>query len=244
MSAVTSAVVLDIEGTVSPLAAVHDVLFPYARDRIEAWIRQGGEGTAEVADGVAAILGGPVDQRLLVRTLLGWHDDNVKFTPLKTLHGLIWEQGFLSGELRGEFYPDVPVALAEWHRREVPVWIYSSGSVLAQRLWFSRTNHGNLFGYVTGHFDTVSGGPKREPSSYRRIADAIDIRPGEIVFLSDSAAELDAARSAGWRTVGVRRPDCAQDVGTHPVVGSFAELDTVGIDVELAGMDVAAEVLR
>jgi enolase-phosphatase E1 len=239
---VTSAVVLDIEGTVSPLSAVHDVLFPYARERIATWIRRGCEGTDEVVAGVSELLGGRVGQKLLIRTLLGWHDDNAKYSPLKTLHGLIWEQGFLAGELRGHVYPDVPVALADWRRRGVQVWIYSSGSVLAQRLWFSRTNHGNLFGYLAGHFDTVNGGPKKEPTSYRRIAEEISTPAEEILFLSDSVAELDAARSAGWRTVGVRRPDCAQDVGTHHAVSDLTELDTVHVDA--VGVRTASEVLR
>ena len=225
-----NAVVLDIEGTVSPLAAVHDVLFPYARDRIATWIRERRPGTDEIAAGVEKMLGGPVDESLLVNTLLGWHAENAKFTPLKTLHGLIWAEGFRAGELRGEVYPDVPVALAEWQRRAVPVWIYSSGSELAQRLWFSRTDHGDLTGYLAGHFDTVSGGPKREPASYRRIADRIGVPPHEILFLSDAVAELDAARSAGWRTVGARRPGNDADLGTHPSVGSFAELAS-GLEV-------------
>jgi enolase-phosphatase E1 len=228
-----TSVVLDIEGTVSPLSAVHDVLFPYARERITDWIRKGLPGADEVVADVTAMLGSHADQRLVIRTLLGWHDDNAKHSPLKTLHGLIWEQGFLAGELRGEVYPDVPIALADWYRRGVHVWIYSSGSVLAQRMWFSSTNHGNLFAYVTGHFDTVNGGPKREAMSYRRIADAINTTADEILFLSDSVAELDAARSAGWRTVGVQRPDCAQDVGTHRAISSFHELDGGELVAEL-----------
>jgi enolase-phosphatase E1 len=219
----TGAVVLDIEGTVSPLSAVHDVLFPYARNRIEAWIRQG-RAEAVVSE-VLRQLGGDAGLNHVVRTLLGWHDDNAKHSPLKTLHGLIWEQGFLSGELTGEVYPDLPPALVSWTRRGIRCWIYSSGSVLAQRLWFSRTNFGDLTGYLSGHFDTISGGPKKEPASYRRIADEIGTPPGEILFYSDALAELDAARTAGWRAVGVRRPGCVTEFGAHPVVADFAELD-------------------
>jgi enolase-phosphatase E1 len=225
----TGAVVLDIEGTVSPLSAVHDVLFPYARNRIEDWIRQG-RAEAVVAE-VLRQLGGQAGLNHVVRTLLGWHDDNAKHSPLKTLHGLIWEQGFLAGELRGEVYPDVPPALASWSRRGTRCWIYSSGSVLAQRLWFSRTNFGDLLGYLSGHFDTVSGGPKKEPASYRRIAGEIGAPPGEILFLSDSRAELDAARTAGWRAVGVRRPGCVTEFGRHPVV---ADLTQLGLATEVA----------
>ncbi|MET7468304.1 acireductone synthase [Micromonospora sp. NPDC005686] len=218
----TGAVVLDIEGTVSPLSAVHDVLFPYARDRIESWVRQDRPGTREVVAGVRGLLGDGSDLDDVVRTLLDWHDQNAKHSPLKTLHGLIWEQGFLAGELSGVFYADVPPALAEWHRLGTPCWIYSSGSELAQRLWFSRSDQGNLLGYLTGHFDTVTGGPKREPASYRRIAQAIGAADRDILFLSDSRAELDAARTAGWQAVGVRRPGCETDFGTHRVVDDLA----------------------
>jgi enolase-phosphatase E1 len=221
-----SAIVLDIEGTVSPLAAVHDVLFPYARERIAGWVRQDLPGVAPVAAEVRAMLGRPrADPDEVVRTLLAWHDENAKHSPLKTLHGLIWERGFLAGELHGQVYPDVPPALSGWRRRGVGCWIYSSGSVLAQRLWFSRTDHGDLLGYLAGHFDTVTGGPKKDPASYHRIAAAIGTPAAEITFLSDSRAELDAARAAGWSAVGVRRPaDGAPDVGTHPAVADFTEL--------------------
>lgn len=218
-------VVLDIEGTTSPLSAVHDVLFPYARDRIEDWITRDGRGAADVASGVREIAG---ERAEVVPTLLEWHDKNLKHTPLKTLHGLIWEQGFLAGELTGVVYPDVLPALADWRDRGVRCWIYSSGSVLAQRLWFSRTDHGDLLGLLDGHFDTVSGGPKKEAASYRRIAAAINAPAQQILFLSDSLAELDAARAAGWQTVGVSRPaDGSPDVGDHCVVMDFAGIKVV-----------------
>lgn len=226
----SGAVVLDIEGTVSPLSAVHDVLFPYARDRIGSWVRQDRPGAREVIDGVRDLLGDDYGSADVVPALLAWHDQNAKHTPLKILHGLIWEQGFLSGELSGVFYPDVPPALAAWRRLGTPCWIYSSGSVLAQRLWFSRSDQGDLLDLLAGHFDTVSGGPKRDPSSYRRIARAIGTPAGDILFLTDSRDELDAARTAGWRAVGVRRPGCRTAFGSHPVVA------------DLTGFDVRAEV--
>jgi enolase-phosphatase E1 len=224
---VTSAVVLDIEGTTSPLAAVHDVLFPYARARIAGWVRQGLPGAAAVIGDVRAGLGDPAASlEQVIATLLGWHDQNAKHSPLKTLHGLIWQQGFLAGELAGQVYPDVPPALADWQRRGVRCWIYSSGSVLAQRLWFSRTDHGDLLGYLAGHFDTVTGGPKQEAASYGRIAAAIGTPGADLLFLSDSRAELDAARAAGWQVIGVRRPaDGAPDVGPHRAITDFTELD-------------------
>lgn len=222
----TGAVVLDIEGTVSPLSAVHDVLFPYARQRIADWIRQGRAGA--VVEEVRAALGGPADLDTVIAALLRWHDENAKISPLKTLQGLIWQQGFLAGELHGQIYPDVPVALAGWQAGGVPCWIYSSGSVLAQRLWFAHTEHGDLRGYLRGFFDTVNGGPKREAESYRRISRAIGFAGPDILFLSDNPAELDAARESGWYAVGVRREqDGSPDVGDHPSVRDFSEIDSL-----------------
>ena len=146
----------------------------------------------------------------MVRALLAWHDENAKHSPLKTLHGLIWEQGFADGELVGQVYPDVPPALAGWRQRGIGCWIYSSGSVLAQRLWFSHNDQGDLTGLLAGHFDTTNAGPKQEPLSYRRIAASIGSEPGDILFLTDSRAELDAAghgRLAGGRGAPARLRD-------------------------------------
>lgn len=221
----TTHVVLDIEGTTSPLSAVHDVLFPYARDRIAGWITNGRPGTAGIVTAVRKALGRKASVVETVAVLLDWHDRNLKHSPLKTLHGLIWEQGFLAGDLSGIVYPDVPPALTRWHADGVRCWIYSSGSVLAQRLWFSRTDHGDLLDLLDGHFDTVTGGPKKDPASYRRIASAIGAHPAEILFLSDAVGELDAARESGWRTVGVSRPqDGNPDVGTHRAITTFTAL--------------------
>ncbi len=226
----SEAVVLDIEGTVSPLAAVYDVLFPYARGRIEAWVREG-RVPAVVAE-VRAMLGGNPPTGDVVRALLAWHDENAKHSPLKTLHGLIWEQGFADGALVGQVYPDVPPALAGWRQRGIGCWIYSSGSVLAQRLWFSHNDRGDLTGLLAGHFDTTNAGPKHEPLSYRRIAASIGSEPGDILFLTDSRAELDAAGTAGWRAVGVRRPGCETDFGRHPVVADLNKLAAGRHDLE------------
>jgi len=234
---VTGAVVLDIEGTVSPLAAVHDVLFPYARYRIPSWISDG--RAPEVVAGVRAMHGGDLALDEVVRVLLAWHEQNAKHSPLKTLHGLIWEQGFADGVLSGQVYPDVPPALAGWQRRGIGCWIYSSGSELAQRLWFARNDQGDLSGLLAGYFDTVTGGPKRESQSYARIARAIGTAPGDILFLTDSRAELDSARAAGWQAVGVRRPGCPTDFGDHPVVADLTEL---GDPTTPAGRPVPPEV--
>jgi enolase-phosphatase E1 len=210
-------IVTDIEGTTSSISHVHDVLFPYSRSRIPEWVRR-----PEAAAVVREVAPDPDEA---ARILVGWIDSDVKATPLKTLQGLIWAEGYASGELTAHVYDDVPPALARWSADGVPVYVYSSGSELAQRLWFQHTQHGDLLGHFAGHFDTVSAGPKRDVASYQAIAKSIGVDPAELTFLSDVAAELDAAAEAGWHTVGVSRPrDGSPDVGRHRRVTSFAEL--------------------
>ncbi|PPK63154.1 acireductone synthase [Actinokineospora auranticolor] len=219
---VPRAVVVDIEGTVSPLSAVRDHLLPYARPRLRPWLLGGVPGTAAVVAAIRESLGEPrAPLSRVVDTVLDWHDRDRKDPPLKVLHGLIWHHGFAEGHLRAEVYPDVPPALRAWAAAGVGVWVYSSGSVLAQRQWFAHTDAGDLLDLFAGHFDPSAVGPKTDPGSYRRIGALIDA--DDVLFLSDSRPELDAARAAGWRTTGVSRPrDGRPDVGAHDRVETFA----------------------
>lgn len=209
------AVLLDIEGTVSPIAAVRDTLFPYARARIAEWMTR-----PDVRRAVGDVSVGQLEQ---------WSDTDVKAEPLKTLQGLVWADGFAAGELTATLYDDVPPVLAAWITDGIDVYVFSSGSVLAQRLWFANTQFGDLSGSIRGWFD-LSVGPKREAASYRTIAETIGLPPGDITFYSDVAAELDAAATAGLRTVGVSRErDGAPDVGAHERIEQFTE-QRVGSD--------------
>ena len=149
---------------------------------------------------------------------------------------MIWEAGFAAGDLVAHIYDDVPDALRAWHERGVPVFVYSSGSVLAQRLWFAHTPFGDLTPLLAGYFDTRSAGAKREPSSYAAITAAIALPPDRTMFASDSAAELDAAKAAGWRTVHVRRPD--EDV--PPAHGHPESVDLGAVARDPAGPVVEA----
>jgi enolase-phosphatase E1 len=210
-------IVTDIEGTTSAISHVHQVLFPYARVRIGEWVRR-----PEAASMVREVAADPDEAASI---LIGWIDADVKATPLKTLQGLIWAEGYARGELTAHVYDDVPPVLRRWSAGGVPVYVYSSGSELAQRLWFRHTQHGDLLGHFAGHYDTVSAGPKRDVGSYQAIAKSIGVEPGELTFLSDVAAELDAAAEAGWHTIGVSRPeDGSPDTGRHRRISSFAEL--------------------
>lgn len=209
ISVVITAVLLDIEGTTSSTAHVHDVLFPYARARIASW----------VSDHADTPLVREVLREASVEQLLEWADSDTKAAPLKALQGAIWQHGFDAGELTSHLYPDVPEALNAWSRRGLRLYVYSSGSVQAQRAWFAHTPHGDLTPLFAGYFDLITAGPKRDPGSYRRIVRTISTPPEEIMFASDEPAELDAARAAGCHTIAVARSDePVKDTGPHPVV--------------------------
>lgn len=217
------------------------MLFPFARGRFAAWLeahRDAPEVLADVARlkeergaepaefGQPAWRGGsPAEERASALEYVYWlMDRDRKSTGLKSLQGKIWQEGFESGELVAPVYNDVPRALARFRKMGRDVSIFSSGSVLAQRLLFSRTNAGDLRRHLRSYFDTTTG-PKREAASYGRIADALGRRPPEILFVSDIAEELDAAREANMATALCARPGDGEPVASrHRVIRTFDEL--------------------
>jgi enolase-phosphatase E1 len=224
------AVVLDIEGTTSATGFVVDVLYPYSRSRFGALLSERADDP-DVARSVAQVcaeLGDPeADAAAVEKALNAWLDDDVKATPLKTLQGIIWSEGFARGDLVSHFYDDVVPELRAWHAAGTSLYVYSSGSVAAQRAWFTNSPEGDLTSLVSGLYDTENAGPKQEPESYRRIAEATGIEPSRLLFLSDRPGELDAARAAGWQAVGIRRPGepyYEQGVGDHAEAGAFDEI--------------------
>ncbi|MFG3290632.1 acireductone synthase [Streptomyces sp. NPDC048179] len=224
------AVVLDIEGTTSATGFVVDVLYPYSRSRFGALLseRSGDPDVARAVAQVRELTGDPeADATAVEKTLNTWLDEDRKATPLKTLQGLIWAEGFARGELVSHFYDDVVPALRAWHAAGARLYVYSSGSVAAQRAWFSATPQGDLLPLLSGLYDTENAGPKQEAESYRRIAESAGIAPDRLLFLSDRPGELDAARAAGWHAVGIRRPGepyHEQGVGDHAQAGTFDEI--------------------
>ncbi|MFT7578478.1 MAG: enolase-phosphatase E1 [Myxococcota bacterium] len=200
-----NAVVLDIEGTTTSISFVYDALFPFARRGLRAFLATHWEDPAVRQDvaTMSADLEGPdaaADHALKLM------DDDVKDTGLKGLQGRIWRAGYLSGELRGHVFPDVPPALERWRGAQVPVYIYSSGSIAAQKLLFGHSLVGDLLGLLKGHFDTTTG-PKKKAASYRAIAEAIAVTPSQTLFATDSLAEAEAAREAGFQVAVCVRPD-------------------------------------
>ena len=205
--------VLDIEGTTTPVSFVYEILFPYAREHVASFVTShAGQAVLsepahlleqEWAEDVARNTNPPPrdSSTQWVTEYARWLMEQDRKSPgLKLLQGLIWERGYADGALRGDVYSDVPRALSRWRDAGIALAIYSSGSVLAQRLIFSTTAYGDLTQFIGQYFDTAVG-PKREAASYARIAAAMALPPVELLFVSDVTAELDAAHDAGMQVV-------------------------------------------
>ncbi len=219
------AIVTDIEGTTSDIRFVHNVLFPYARENLAAFIAafQHREDVAQALSDLRDEIAQPqATVEDLITVLFGFMDEDRKSTALKALQGMIWRDGYLNGSFTGHLYPDVLPALKAWHQAGIGLYVYSSGSVAAQKLLFGYSDEGDITSLFSGYFDTLVGA-KRETDSYRNIAADIGLAPGELLFLSDIRQELDAAREAGWHTVQLIR-DEADDVSRHPQVNRFDHL--------------------
>lgn len=222
------AIVTDVEGTTSAISFVRDVLFPYSDERLDAFVaaHRAVPAIASALREAAVEAGEPdaAEDRALV-ILHEWIAEDRKATPLKTLQGLIWNEGYARGELQGHVYPDVPPVLRAWHAAGIELYVYSSGSIVAQKMLFAHTFAGDLTPLFAGHFDTTIGA-KREAASYAAIAAETGFHPDEMLFLSDVEEELDAARAAGLRTARLLRPDDTPAGATtaHPAYVDFAAL--------------------
>jgi enolase-phosphatase E1 len=219
-------ILLDIEGTTTPIAFVYEVLFPYARRHTAEYVRHSElvDLRREFEDDVRAG-NQPPDWSTDPIPYIHWlMDQDRKSTALKRIQGEIWLEGFTKGELHGAVFEDVPPAFDRWQTKGIDIRIFSSGSILAQRLLFSTTLHGDLTKYLSGYFDTTTG-PKHAPASYAQIADSFGVSPSEIVFVSDVTRELDAARTAGMHTALCVRPgNHPQPASTHQTITSFDAL--------------------
>lgn len=230
-------ILLDVEGTTTPISFVYDTLFPFARAHMEEFLRLhkddadlhrdlealAAENRAESSSSAPVI---PQNATAIDCSayLLWLMDQDRKSPALKSIQGKIWEAGYASGDLKSIIFSDVPTAFRRWHDQGRRIAIYSSGSVLAQKLLFRHTQDGDITPWINAYFDTAVGA-KTDSRSYSKIAQALDVRPEGILFLSDALAELDAAASAGF---GVR---LAKRLGNrdvpqvhHPIVSSFDEL--------------------
>lgn len=216
------AIVMDIEGTTSSISFVKDVLFPYARGQMDSFVSSHREDpkVRRLLVDVATVEGRALSDEDAVAVLVGWIDADRKITPLKELQGMIWEAGYANGDFHGHVYSEVPRKLHEWNEQGLALYVYSSGSVHAQKLLFSHTEFGDLTPLFQGYFDTHIGA-KQEAGSYKAIAEEIHYPPQEILFLSDVAAELDAAKAVGIRTCQLLRPGAEQPSANHPHAVDF-----------------------
>jgi enolase-phosphatase E1 len=215
---------IDIEGTLGSIAFVRDVLFPYASIRMDDYVAEHASEPAlrAILDAAAREAGvAPSNTPAILAALHRWSDTDVKITPLKELQGMIWYEGFTSSGIRGHLYPDAIDALRRFHDAGIALYIYSSGSVPAQKLLFGNTIVGDLLPLFRGFYDTTIGG-KRERASYDRILADLNTVSENVIFFSDVEQELDAARDAGVQTVQLARPqDGTVQSNGHTSVDSF-----------------------
>jgi enolase-phosphatase E1 len=234
-------IVLDVEGTTTPIPFVYDVLFPYVRHELVEFLGSHID-TPEIQEVVRALkheheddknqgqdpppwLDEPEALRPQVEAYVHWlMDHDRKSTALKHLQGRIWQEGYQREKLRGQVFADVPPAFRRWREQNIEIRIYSSGSELAQRLLFGSTEAGDLTKYLSGYFDTRIGG-KLDDRSYTHIVEACSVAPEQLAFISDITRELDAARRAGLKTLLCRRPgNPPQLIRYHHVISSFDEV--------------------
>ena len=223
------AIVTDIEGTTSSLSFVKDVLFPYARTHLSNYVRkhlQESQIQQLLADTCKEV-GKTLTTEDIITQLINWIDEDKKITPLKALQGLIWTEGYHQGDFKGHLYPDAIANLKLWHSKGIKLYVYSSGSVLAQKLLFGHTEDGDLTPLFSGYFDTNIGG-KKEADSYRKIAQEIAISADNILFLSDIKEELDAAKAAGFATIWLTREQQPDAQADYRQVSSFDDIKPAG----------------
>jgi len=213
-------ILLDIEGTTSAIDFVHTTMFDYAQKNLHGFLNESYEKVETIKalevfakdENFASLddfLNGANSKEEKINRITHLArqrmTEDSKATGLKALQGLVWQKGFTSGELKGHIYQDVPVAFNRWKKAGIVIGIYSSGSILAQKIYFANTTFGNLENQITHHFDTTSG-PKKTHSSYEKITKTLNINAGDILFLSDVTDELDAAKIAGMATGLLIRP--------------------------------------
>jgi len=220
------AIVCDIEGTTTSLSFVKDVLFPYSRQRMEGFIEQrhAQPEIAKLIENVRREMGNAnATHQEVSAQLVRWIDEDKKITCLKAIQGHIWQAGYDNGDYFGHIYRDAYQQLKTWHEAGIALFIYSSGSVYAQKLLFGHTEYGDLNHLFQGNFDTTVGA-KTDPASYKNIVTKINLAADSILFASDIESELDAARLAGMQTVWLVREGPLSAQSNHPQVNSFIDI--------------------
>lgn len=219
------AIVTDIEGTTSSILFVKDVLFPYARANLADYVRRHADDlqVKPLLEDVCKEVGDHLSTEQIITQLIQWIDEDKKITPLKSLQGMIWESGYRQGDFKGHLYPDAAANLKAWKAEGLDLYVYSSGSVYAQKLLFAHTEYGDLTPLFSGYFDTHIGG-KKEKESYDNIAKQLALPANQLLFLSDIKEELDAAKAAGFETIWLTRDSAPDPQAEHRQVSSFEQI--------------------
>lgn len=196
------AILLDIEGTIAPLAFVKEVMFPYSREKLREFLERNWNNPEikKIIEEARKEVGKNLSLEEAIKVFEKWIEEDKKITPLKELQGHIWEEGFKSGQLKAPIYEDAYKKIKEWKEKNIPIYIYSSGSVKAQKLFFTHSTYGDITGIFSGFFDTRIGN-KKDENSYRKISREIGIKSEEMLFISDNPDELKAAKSAGFKVI-------------------------------------------
>lgn len=224
------AIVTDIEGTTSSIDFVHQVLFPYSTKALPEYVRrhsQQKEIAAIIVQVKQEISQLDADLEVVIAALLSWIEEDKKIMPLKTLQGFIWENGFKNNHFQGHLYEDAYRNLVQWYQAGIKLYVFSSGSIKAQKLLFGHSQYGDLTYLFEGYFDTNIGN-KKTVAAYQNIAQAIALPPQEILFLSDVIAELDAAAGAGYRILLLDRNKNQENSEDHDIATNF---DAIKFDV-------------
>ncbi len=218
------AIVTDIEGTTSSLSFVKEKLFPYAMAHLADYVWDNEKEIEGILNDVRDEENNPdLSVHEVIEVLLRYIDEDQKITPLKALQGMIWQRGYDKGELIGHVYDDALTGLKRWKDQGVDLYIYSSGSVPAQRMLFSNTHVGDITSLFSGYFDTTTGG-KKETSSYEKIAAHLNLPVSEVLFLSDSVEEINAAAAAGMNVIVLDREENLIDALGFTVVKDFTTI--------------------
>ncbi|MGH1403949.1 MAG: acireductone synthase [Alphaproteobacteria bacterium] len=220
------AIVTDIEGTTSSLSFVKDTLFPYAVAHLPdfIWDHEHDKDVMQLLNDVRSEENNTdLNTQEVIEVLLRYIDEDQKVTPLKALQGMIWEEGYKNGELVGHIYDDALTGLKRWKDQGIDLYVYSSGSVPAQKLLFGNTHVGDITSLFSGYFDTETGG-KKETESYEKIAGIVGFPVNEILFLSDSVEEINAAATAGMNVIILDREKALFDALGHAVLHNFEDI--------------------
>lgn len=220
------AIVVDTAGTTTDLNFIEDILFPYSAKVLPAFLEENKNNVLVencICDVQDIALEPDADLARVTEILLQWIEEDRKATPLKTIQGLIWKQGYANGEFKGHIFPDFIEALDGYKQQGLRVYSFSSGSVDAQKLLFGNSDAGDLTDKFNGHFDTRTGN-KRFKQAYCNILNTISLSPKQILFVSDVLEELKAASEAGLNVVQMVRQD-SQRTGDFKQISSFAEIE-------------------